>query len=92
VKRPWPTWRWWTKHLAKRFLFLLKFEPQSRYLVYSSWHSIGYNTVTNTTLPTGSRKGQRPSISHSTYIHGLLKLEDGTLVLSRRVIACRVNF
>jgi hypothetical protein len=24
--------------------------------------------------------------------HGLLKLEDGTLVLSRRVIACRVDF
>jgi hypothetical protein len=26
------------------------------------------------------------------YRHGLLKLEDGTLVLSRRVIACRVDF
>ena len=25
-------------------------------------------------------------------MHGLLKLEDGTLVLSRRVIACRVDF
>ena len=24
--------------------------------------------------------------------HGLLKLEDGTLVLSRRVMACRVDF
>ncbi len=24
--------------------------------------------------------------------HGLLKLEDGTFVLSRRVIACRVDF
>jgi hypothetical protein len=24
--------------------------------------------------------------------HGLLELEDGTLVLSRRVMACRVDF
>ena len=28
----------------------------------------------------------------ATLKHGLLKLEDGTLVLSRRVIACRVDF
>jgi hypothetical protein len=31
-------------------------------------------------------------ITDQLLTHGLLKLEDGTLVLSRRVIACRVDF
>ena len=31
-------------------------------------------------------------ITDQLLTHGLLKLEDGTLVLSRRVMACRVDF
>jgi hypothetical protein len=53
---------------------------------------LGFLAMSRRIPETKSGSRSRPKYKKVRFGHGLLKLEDGTHVLSRRVIACRVDF